>query len=149
MEDLCSRVEEGVWRYLRRIDRMGGSVRAIERGFFQSEIRANAYRLKKEADEGSRVLVGVNKYAEQEEQPKLLRIDASVERAQRRAMKELRSGRDVKKAESALSKLASAAEADGNLMPAIIGAAGAYATTGEISGALRGVFGEYRPREVF
>ena len=149
MEELCARVEEGVWKYLRKIDRMGGSVRAIERGFFQSEIRSNAYRLKKEADEGSRVLVGVNKYSEPEEQPKLLRIDASVERAQRRAMKELRSGRDGKKAESALSKLASAAEAEGNLMPAIIEAAGAYATTGEISGALRGVFGEYRPREVF
>ena len=149
MEDLCARIEEGVWRYLRRIDRMGGSVKAIERGFFQSEIRANAYRLKKEADEGSRVLVGVNRYAESEEQPPLLRIDASVERAQRRAMRELRSSRDAKKTEAALSALASAAEADDNLMPHIIGAAGAHATTGEISGALRGVFGEYRPREVF
>ena len=149
MEDLCARIEEGVWRYLRKIDKMGGSVKAIERGFFQSEIRDNAYRLKKEADEGSRVLVGVNKYAEQEEQPKLLRIDASVERAQRRAMRELRSSRDAKKAESALAALAAAAETDANLMPPIIEAAAARATTGEISGALRGVFGEYRPREIF
>ena len=150
MEDLCAKIEEGVWDYLERIRKMGGSVAAIERGFFQSEIRQNAYRLKKEADAEDRVLVGVNKYVDPDEvQPSLLRIDDRVEIQQREALASLRSSRDGAKVESALSALASAAETDKNLMPFIIGAARVEATTGEISNTLRRVFGEYSPREVF
>lgn len=149
MEDLCAHIEADVWKYLDRIDKMGGSVAAIERGFFQSEIRQNAYRLKKEADAGERILVGVNKYVDPSEtQPNLLRIDDSVGEQQQRALASLRASRDVE-AESALSALASAADTDENLMPYIIRAARARSTTGEISNALRGVFGEYTPREVF
>lgn len=150
MEDLCAKIEEGVWDYLERIRKMGGSVAAIERGFFQSEIRQNAYRLKKEADAEDRILVGVNKYVDPDEvQPSLLRIDDRVETQQKEVLASLRSSRDGAKAESALSSLASAAETDKNLMPYIIGAARVEATTGEISNTLRGVFGEYSPREVF
>ena len=151
LEDLCDRIEDQVWKYLGRIQRMGGSVKAIEKGFFQSEIRQNAYRLKKEADEGSRVLVGVNRYVdEDEQQPDLLRIGGKVEAQQRRALRKLRASRDRTKCDRALSALGSAAETDGeNLMPLIITAVKAHATTGEISNALREVFGEYRPREVF
>lgn len=149
LEDLCSKMEEGVWRYLRRIERMGGSVRAIERGFFQSEIRQNAYRLKKEADTNDRILVGVNKYSEEEKQPRLLRIGSKVEMRQKRALRELRSSRDGPRWSAALDSVRSAAETDDNLMPRIIDAVKARATTGEISDALRGVFGQYRPREVF
>ena len=150
MEDLCAKIEEGVWAYLGRIDKMGGSVAAIERGFFQSEIRQNAYRLKKEADAGERVLVGVNKFMDADEtQPSLLRIDDSVGLQQEKALAALRASRDGQGAESALSALASAADTDQNLMPYIIRAARARATTGEISNTLRGVFGEYTPREVF
>ncbi|MBA4463739.1 MAG: methylmalonyl-CoA mutase, partial [Nitrosopumilaceae archaeon] len=126
-----------------------GSVKAIEKGFFQSEIRQNAYRLKKETDEGDRVIVGVNKYSEQEEQPDLLRIDDRIEIQQKKALKKLRSSRDKKKLEKALSAMQSAAETDENLMPYIITSAKAYATTGEISNSFREVFGEYRPKEVF
>ena len=64
---------------------MGGSVKAIEKGFFQSEIRQNAYRLKKEADDGERILVGVNKYEEEEKQPDLLRIDDRIEIQQKKS----------------------------------------------------------------
>lgn len=150
MESLCDRIEEGVWKYLDRIQKMGGSVAAIERGFFQSEIRKNAYRLKKEADANERILVGVNKYVESDEvQPSLLRVDDSVEIDQRAALKAIRARRDAAKVESALSKLASAADTDANLMPHIIRAVRAEATTGEISNVLREVFGVYRPREVF
>ena len=150
MEDLCAKIEEGVWDYLERIRKMGGSVAAIERGFFQSEIRQNAYRLKKEADAEDRILVGVNKYLDPDEtQPSLLRIDDRVEVQQREALASLRSSRDGARVESALSALTSAAETDENLMPYIIGAARVEATTGEISNVLRGVFGEYSPREVF
>lgn len=149
LEDLCRQIEDGVWKYLKKIERMGGSVRAIERGFFQSEIRQNAYRLKKEADDGDRILVGVNKYSEEERQPDLLRIDDRIETQQKKALKRLRASRDASAVERTLSALAAAADTDGNLMPHIIDAARAYATTGEISNSLRGVFGEYRPREVF
>ena len=128
---------------------MGGSVKAIEKGFFQSEIRQNAYRLKKETDDGERVLVGVNKYAEEEKQPELLRIGGKVEIQQKKALKQLRSSRDKKKWEKAISAMQSAADTDENLMPYIITAAKAFATTGEISNAFREVFGEYRPKEVF
>lgn len=150
MEELCARIEEDVWKYLDRIDRMGGSVAAIERGFFQSEIRQNAYRLKKEADAGERILVGVNRYVDPNEtQPGLLRIDDSVGMRQQEAIAKLRASRDSADVESALSALASVADTDENLMPLIIRAARAQATTGEISNTLRNVFGEYRPREVF
>ncbi len=150
MEDLFANIEEGVWDYLSRIEKMGGSVAAIERGFFQSEIRQNAYRLKKEADANDRVLVGVNKYVDADEkQPNLLRIDDTVETQQNSALKRLRQSRDNTQVENVLSKLVAAADTDENLMPLIIDAARARATTGEISNAFRDVFGEYRPQEVF
>ena len=150
LEELCDEIEEQTWKYLKKIDKMGGSLRAIEKGFFQAEIRQNAYRLKKEVDDDSRVLVGVNKFAdEQEARQKLLRIDDSLGRKQEKAIKALRKSRDSKKTSRALSKLQSAAETDDNLMPLILNSVKAYATTGEISNTLREVFGEYRPKEIF
>jgi methylmalonyl-CoA mutase N-terminal domain/subunit len=150
LEELCDQIEENVWKYLKQIEKMGGSIKAIEKGFFQSEIRQNAYRLKKEADAGDRILVGVNKYSEVEgKSPELLRIDGRIEIQQRKALKELRESRDNKKLEKALSAMKSAAETEENLMPYIIASARAYATTGEISNTFREVFGEYRPKEVF
>jgi len=149
LEELCDQIEADVWKYLKKIQKMGGSVKAIEKGFFQSEIRANAYRLKKEADSGERVIVGVNKYDEPEEQPELLRVDGRIEIAQNKAIKKLRASRDNKKLEKALSAMKSAADTDENLMPYIVTSAKAFATTGEISNTFREVFGEYRPKEVF
>ena len=129
---------------------MGGSIKGIEKGFFQSEIRQNAYRLKKEIDSSDRVIVGVNKFAEEEpKKQELLRIDDTVEIQQRKALKKLRNSRDNKKVEKALSKMQAVAETDGNLMPYILDSVKAYATTGEISNKFREVFGEYRPKEVF
>ena len=150
VESLCEQMEAGVWEYLEKIDSMKGSIRAIERGFFQSEIRRNAYRLKKEIDGGDRVIVGVNRYGDESEGGKdLLRVGGAVEKRQRAAVRRTRRGRDKAGADAALSRLAGAAETDKNLMPLILDAALAHATTGEISGTLRSVFGEYRPREVF
>ncbi|MDD9843321.1 MAG: methylmalonyl-CoA mutase family protein [Thaumarchaeota archaeon] len=155
LESLCDEIEDGVWKYLKRIERMGGSIRAIERGFFQSEIRQNAYRLKREIDsEGgaARVIVGMNRFGDTEAaaaRPDLLKVDESVGRAQSRAAKALRKGRDAKRAASSLEALRAAADGSANLMPAILGAVRARSTTGEISGALREVFGEYRPSGAF
>ena len=150
LENLCDEIEEGVWKYLKQIEKMGGALKAIEKGFFQSEIRQNAYRLKKEVDSNERVLVGVNKYADEKETKQdLLRIDETVGEKQKAAIKKIRSERDSKAVEYALSKLQTAAEKDNNLMPFLLHAVKAYATTGEISNTFRQVFGEYRPREVF
>ena len=150
MESLCDDIEEQVWEYLKKIEKMGGALEAIEKGFFQSEIRQNAYRLKKEVDDNERILVGVNKFTEKSEKKyDLLRIDDSVGKKQEKAIKQIRKSRDNKKTEYALSKMQKAAETDDNLMPFILDAVLAYATTGEISNTFREVFGEYRPKEVF
>jgi methylmalonyl-CoA mutase N-terminal domain/subunit len=150
LEDLCDQIESEVWNYLKKIEKMGGSIKGIEKGFFQSEIRQNAYRLKKEADAGDRILVGVNKYSEVEgKSPELLKIDGRIEIQQKKALQQLRASRDNKKVEKALSAMKSAADTTDNLMPYIIASAKAFATTGEISNTFREVFGEYRPKEVF
>ena len=142
--------QEQTWDYLKKIDKMGGALKAIEKGFFQSEIRQNAYRLKKEVDSTERVLVGVNKFDEKSEKKQnLLRIDDSLGKKQERAIKKLRSSRDNKKTQYTLSKMQRAAETDKNLMPFILDAVQAYATSGEISNTFREVFGQYRPKEVF
>ena len=76
MESLCDEIEEQTLAYLKKIDKMGGALKAIEKGFFQSEIRQNAYRLKKEVDDNERILVGVNKFNEKSEKKQnILRID--------------------------------------------------------------------------
>ena len=150
IESLCDEIEEQVWDYLKKIDKMGGALKAIEKGFFQSEIRQNAYRLKKEVDDNERILVGVNKFDEKSEKKHdLLRIDDSLGRKQEKAIKQIRKSRDNKKTDYALSKMQKAAETDENLMPFILDAVLSYATTGEISNTFREVFGEYRPKEVF
>ena len=150
VEYLCDRIEDEVNKYLKKIERMGGSLVGIERGFFQSEIRQNAYQLKKEIDSGERIIVGVNKYVDEvEKKQEILKIDSSIELKQRQNLKELRSTRDNKKVESILSKMKSVADKNENLMPHIIGAVKSYATLGEISNTFREVFGIYQPKEVF
>ena len=150
VEYLCDRIEDEVNKYLKKIDRMGGSLAGIERGFFQSEIRQNAYRLKQEIDKGERIIVGVNKFTDTvEEKQELLRIDNTIEIQQAENLKKLRSTRDNKKVGNILSKMKDVAEKDENLMPHIIDAVKSYATLGEISNTFREVFGIYRPKEMF
>lgn len=150
VEYLCDRIEDEVNKYLKKIDRMGGSLVGIERGFFQSEIRQNAYRLKQEIDKGERIIVGVNKFTDTvEEKQELLRIDNTIEIQQAENLKKLKSTRDNKKVGNILSKMKDVAEKDENLMPHIIDAVKSYATLGEISNTFREVFGIYRPKEMF
>jgi methylmalonyl-CoA mutase N-terminal domain/subunit len=150
LEYLCDEIEEQTWAYLKKIGKMGGALKAIEKGFFQSEIRQNAYRLKREVDKNERILVGVNKFDEKSQQKQnLLRINDSLGRKQSKAIKQLRNSRDNKKTQSALLKMQNAAETDKNLMPFILDSVQSYATTGEISNTFREVFGQYRPKEVF
>ncbi len=150
VEYLTDTIEDEVNKYLKKIDRMGGSLVGIERGFFQSEIRQNAYRLKQEIDKGERIIVGVNKFTDTAEQKhEIMKIDNSIQEKQIQNLRELRSTRDNKKAENALSKMKSAAEKDENLMPYILESVRSYATLGEISNTFRAVFGIYQPKETF
>jgi methylmalonyl-CoA mutase N-terminal domain/subunit len=150
IEYLAGRIEEEVERYLKRIERMGGSLVAIERGYFQDEIRKNAYKVKKEVDDGKRVIVGVNKFTDESSiEPKIHRIDPEIERRQVQMLQDLKATRDKGKVEYVLSRLHKAAEGDENLVPFIIDAAKGYATLGEISNAFREVFGIYQPKVTF
>ncbi|MCY3854090.1 MAG: methylmalonyl-CoA mutase family protein [Thaumarchaeota archaeon] len=149
LEYLCDEIEDQVWKYLKKIDRMDGALKCIEKGFFQSEIRKNAYRLKKEIDSQERTIVGVNKFIEDTTYQKLLRVKDSVGLKQSRKVKKFKKDRDNTKASLALSKLRNAADTTTNLMPYIIDSVKNHVTTGEISNALREIFGEYKPQEVF
>ena len=150
VESLTDTIEEQANKYLKKIERMGGSLAGIERGFFQSEIRQNAYRLKKEIDSNERVIVGVNKFTDSaEEKPEIMRIDDSIQTMQGQSLSSLRISRDNKKTESALSKMKSAAEKEENLMPYILESVRSLATLGEISNTFRDVFGVYQPKESF
>ena len=129
---------------------MGGSLAGIERGFFQSEIRQNAYRLKQEIDKCERIIVGVNKFSDTTEQKQeIMKIDSSIQDKQVQNLRELRNTRDNKKAENALSKMKSASEKDENLIQYILESVRSYATLGEISNTFREVFGIYQPKETF
>jgi methylmalonyl-CoA mutase N-terminal domain/subunit len=151
IEYLTAKIEEEVNQYLKKIESMGGALVAVEKGFFQEEIRNNAYQLKKEIDENKRNIVGVNKYQEEHDiEPKINRIDPLLEQKQLAKVKEFKSNRDKSKVDQALSQLQKAAEKDDdNLMPYIINAVKSYSTLGEISSTLRTVFGRYEPKISF
>src|SRR5919204_2790523 len=155
IEYLTGKIEEEVNKYLKKIERMGGAMVAVEKGFFQEEIRNNAYQLKKEIDENKRIIVGVNKYQDEHNvEPMINRIDPSLEQKRLASVREFKSNRDKSKVDHALSQLQKTAEKeeeddDNNLMPYIINAVKNYSTLGEISSALRTVFGRYEPKISF
>jgi methylmalonyl-CoA mutase, N-terminal domain len=145
IEELTDRMEAEVADYIRRIDAMGGTLRAIETGFIQSEIQNAAFEFQKEIECGKRIIVGVNRFqmGEREKAP-VFRIDPENERRQVESVREVRQSRDAVACSESLAGLEAAARSNENLMPRIVRAAEAYATVGEISDALRRVFGEYR-----
>jgi methylmalonyl-CoA mutase N-terminal domain/subunit len=151
VENLTSRIEEEVQKYLKKIDRMGGALAAIEKGFFQEEIRRNAYNMKKEVDTNKRIIVGVNKFQDSSSvEPKLNVIDTEMESKQKNRLKSFRNNRDKLNFESAISSLEKAAEKqDENLMPYIIGAVKNKATLGEISNSFTAIFGTFEPKISF
>jgi methylmalonyl-CoA mutase N-terminal domain/subunit len=151
IEYLTGKIEEEVNKYLKKIEKMGGAMVAVEKGFFQEEIRNNAYQLKKEIDENKRIIVGVNKYQDEHDvEPMINRIDPSLEQKRLASVREFKSNRDKSRVDKALSQLQNAAEKeDDNLMPYIIDAVKNYSTLGEISTALRAVFGRYEPKISF
>ncbi len=145
IESLTDHIEEEVLGYIAHIDQIGGAVEAIENGFIQQEIQASAYQYQKEIEAQKRVVVGVNSFTTSGEQPvDLLKMDPATSRRQVERLKEVRLSRDQGEVASALQDLRKAAQSDDNLMPYILTAVKAYATLGEICGALKDIFGEYQ-----
>jgi methylmalonyl-CoA mutase N-terminal domain/subunit len=146
MEGLTNKVEREAMDYIRRIDEMGGMVKAVERGFPQAEIANSAYHFQRQLESKEKVMVGVNKYQAEEKKRTLetLYIDRSVEKKQIEKLAELRRKRNAQNYEQSLRLVKEAAQAGQNLMEPIIGAVKAYATLQEICDTLRGVYGVYR-----
>jgi methylmalonyl-CoA mutase N-terminal domain/subunit len=151
VEDLTNRLEAEALEYFDRIRRLGGVIPAIKENFFQREIAEASFRFQSEVEAGKRVIVGVNRFQEPDEQPlEILKIDQSLEDKQVERVRALRERRDAAAAEQTLARLKQDAAADDvNLMPAIIEASKAYVTMGEMCDGLREVWGIWRETPVF
>ena len=145
LESLTREVETRAQHYIDRIAEMGGMLRAIETGFVQKEIQQAAFQHQKAVESGRQVVVGVNRFQRDEENPyPALRVDPALEAAQVERLRQLRAKRNAGQVQAALGKVEEAARGTENLLPLLLAAVEAYATVGEISDTLRGVFGEYR-----
>ncbi|HET7259148.1 MAG TPA: methylmalonyl-CoA mutase family protein [Candidatus Acidoferrum sp.] len=144
IEHLTDEIERGALAYISRIDAMGGMLKAIESGFVQGEIQKAAYDFQRAVESREQIVVGVNDFiAEEARTIPTLRIEPEIERSQIARLNALRARRDSARTRSALAELQRRAATTENLLPAILAAVESYATVGEISDALRRVFGEY------
>lgn len=145
IETLTNEIESGAVAYIQKIDAMGGMLKAIESGFVQSEIQKAAYDFQRAVEKKEQIVVGVNDFiAEEERGVPTLRIDAEIEKSQIARLQALRAKRNASRVQSALNELKRRASTNENLLPTILNAIESYATVGEISDALRHVFGEYQ-----
>jgi methylmalonyl-CoA mutase, N-terminal domain len=145
VEALTDAVEEEAWEYIRRIDALGGSVHAIEKRFMQREIEGSAFRYQREVENGERIIVGVNRYGSGEDPDmELHSVDESILERQSERLGELRETRDNAAVEKALRNLKTAAEGSDNLLYPMKETLANLASVGEVSDALREVFGQYR-----
>jgi methylmalonyl-CoA mutase N-terminal domain/subunit len=144
IEGLTRELEERAWELIERIDELGGAVAAIEAGFVQREIEEASFEHERGLASGDKVIVGVNRYAEgEEEEIELHRLDPEAERRQLERTRSVRAARDPGAAERALARVREVADGDGNLLFPMRDALAAHCTVGEICNALRHVFGEY------
>ncbi|MEE8369925.1 MAG: methylmalonyl-CoA mutase family protein [Dehalococcoidia bacterium] len=150
VEKLTDRIEEGALKYIDRIDDLGGAMSAIEAGFQQREIQESSYRMQMEVDDKRRVVVGVNQFTADEEEPgEVLRIHPEVVKRQLQRLQRTRAERDQARVDQLLGQLDEAARGATNLMPLLVECAESYVTLGEMCRVLRGVFGEQREFMVF
>ncbi len=150
VESMTDRLEEEAMDYIRKIDDFGGMVEAVERGYPQREIAASAYRLQQQIESGEKIVVGVNKY-EQDEEPDIpmLRIDETIQREQIENLARVKAERDDGAVAKALGRIADDCRADRNVMPGIIEAAKVYCTEQEVCDVFRDVFGQHQDRPEF
>jgi methylmalonyl-CoA mutase N-terminal domain/subunit len=145
VESLTDQIEKKVLDYLEKIDKMGGAIKAIEQQYYQHEITESAYKYQKTIEQKEKIIVGVNEFqAKDEVRPTILKIDKHVRDIQIKKIKSLKERRDNQKVRSSLSLLKHAAEERKHLIPLILDCVESHATIGEISDALREVWGEYK-----
>jgi methylmalonyl-CoA mutase N-terminal domain/subunit len=150
VESLTDDVEAAALDLMAEVASRGGAVAAIEQGFQKSEIERSAYEIARQIDDGSRVVVGVNRFALEEEDPyEPLRVDPAIERAQCDRLDSLRAARDASAVDAALAELKATAAGTGNVLVPLKAALAARATVGEVCDALRDVWGTYTPNETF
>lgn len=144
VESLTDEMETSAWKYIEKIDAMGGSVNAIEQGYMQQEIADAAYQYQKDIESKEQIIVGVNKFETEEGiNPEVFRIDDSIRQTQIDKINQLKAERNNDLVAQKLEQLKVAAKGSENLMPFILSAVEEYATLGEIADTLRSVFGEY------
>ena len=144
LESLTARMEKGMEEVIASVEARGGMVACIEQGAVQRWIAESAYRFQREVETGERAVVGVNRYAGSPARPlPLFAVDPALARRQAERLRRVKEGRDPARAEACLARVGEAAQGSGNLMEPILEAVEAYATLGEITGVLRGVFGEF------
>jgi len=145
IEKLTSQIEDKAMEYISEIDKLGGALKAIEQGYIQREIARSAYDYQRAVDSGEQVVVGVNQFTTKDErEPETLAIGAETERKQIDRLKRLKQERNNQRVNEVLNRVRDVAKGNENIMPVLVEAVKAYATVGEISDALRDVFGEYR-----
>ncbi|MFC8709621.1 methylmalonyl-CoA mutase [Streptomyces sp. NPDC057197] len=150
VERMTDGIEAAARLLMDRVEELGGAVAAIERGYQKGEIEQNAYRIARETDSGERVVVGVNRFRLDAEEPyEPLRVDPAVEARQTQRLAALRAARDQPAVDSALAALKRAAEGDDNVLPPMKEALRERATVGEVCGALREVWGSHRPPDAY
>jgi len=151
IESLTDQLEEKAYDYFEKIKKLGGMIKAIEKGFPQREIAESAFRYQKAVDDKKRIVVGVNEHILHKEKLEIpiLKINPEVEREQRRRLSELRKKRNARKVQTTLDDLRDACKSTENLMIPILEATRAYATLGEIAGVLKEIFGEYREPPIY
>jgi methylmalonyl-CoA mutase N-terminal domain/subunit len=147
VEALTDEMEKKSMEYIEKIEAMGGAIKAIESGYIQGEIGESAYQYQKEIETKKRIIVGLNQFQIEEDPLRnILRIQPGVKQYQKEKLARIKKERDNAKVKEALAVLMKAARGSDNVVPPILEAVKVYATLGEISDALREVFGEYRER---
>ncbi|NLX74976.1 MAG: methylmalonyl-CoA mutase family protein [Synergistaceae bacterium] len=146
LESLTKQIEEEVWKYIKKIDDLGGMIEAIELGFPQREIQEAAYSYQKSIENEETIIVGVNKYYSEDDvyDGQLLKVDEEVGKKQIKKLQQIKSSRDNLRVRDTLSDIRKAAEGDENLLPLMLNSVRSYATVGEICSVLREVFGEHK-----
>jgi len=145
VEAMTNEIEKRAMEYIEKIDQLGGMIKAIESGYVQKEIHESAYKHQLAVEKGEEIIVGVNKFQIEEDlkHTQILKVDPELEKKQKERLRKLKERRDNEKVKKLLNKIKEVATTDENLFPYVLEAVKAYATVGEISNALREVFGEY------
>jgi methylmalonyl-CoA mutase N-terminal domain/subunit len=150
IESMTNQIEKKATEYTEQIDKLGGMIEAIEKGYVQRQIQDSAYQYQKQVEDKERIVVGVNEFTTEEENVplNLLKVDEAVERKQIEKLKKIKQSRDNVQTKKALEHVREVARTDENLLPPILEAVKTYATLGEICDVLRQEFGEYEEQPI-